>query len=164
VGLSTTLAQSKVRFFGYTAATDPLTDGDRSMLTTLELDQPGGREGILQLRCQGNSSSGKTELYVALQHDLGLSERDADSKVYWQFRFDKSAASPEWLSYLSRDARRIYLTDEARYSFVQGLRSAKQLAVVVALENGEPQTFRFNVVNPEAALKKLKCSAPKPQS
>jgi hypothetical protein len=163
------LAQSQVRFFGYTQARDPLTDADRSRITTLELGEPGQsgqREAILQLRCQGNSQTGKTELYVALEHKLRLPEWATQSatqaQVYWQFRFDKAKASPQWLSYFSEDGSRIYLSDEARASFVQGLRAAKELVIVAAIEDRAPETFRFSINLAEEGLKKLKCSAPKP--
>ena len=113
----------------------------------------------MQLRCQQNSRSKETDLYIALQHKLRLPNYYSQyATVRWQYRFDSKPASSNWLSYFSEDQTRIYLTDEARADFVAQAKKSQRLVIVVTADELEPQTFQFNLEQMTEALAKLKCS------
>jgi hypothetical protein len=153
------LAQTWIGSFAYTQKSDPLNDEDRSLIATYDREAVKGREAWLQWRCQKNSQSGTTDLFIALQHGLRLSDyANYGGRVWWQYRFDKEKASGEWLSYFSEDGSRIYLTDEARREFTNAATKAQRLTVVLNFENLEPQTYSFVLTNFNEARAKLKCN------
>ncbi|NJK45938.1 MAG: hypothetical protein HC933_18250 [Pleurocapsa sp. SU_196_0] len=152
------LAQTWIGSFAYTQKSDPLNDEDRSIIATFDREAVKGREAWLQWRCQKNSQSGKTDLFIALQHGLRVSDYAAyGGRVWWQYRFDKQTASSEWLSYFSEDGSRVYLTDEARRAFIEAATKAQKLVVVLSFDGAEPQTFSFVLDQYAEARAKLKC-------
>ena len=152
------LAQTAIGSFRYVKQSDPLNDQDRSYLFTQE-SRDAKRGAQLQLRCQQNSRSQETDLYIALEHKLKLPNYYGTyAQVRWQYRFDSKPASSNWLSYFSEDQTRIYLTDEARADFVSQARKSQRLVIVVTGDDLAPQTFQFNLEQLTEALAKLKCS------
>ena len=151
------LAQTAIGSFRYVKQSDPLNDQDRSYLFTQE-SRDAKRGAQLQLRCQQNSRSRETDLYIALEHKLKLPNYYGTyAEVRWQYRFDGKAASSNWLSYFSEDQTRIYLTDEARADFVAEAKKSQRLVIVVTGDEIAPQTFQFNLEQVTEALAKLKC-------
>jgi hypothetical protein len=151
------LAQSVIGSFRYEKASDPLNDGDRSLIWTQESRDPK-RAAQLQFRCQENNRSKVTDLYVALQHKLQLPEYYAQySRVRWQYRFDSALASDNWLSYFSEDGSRIYMADNAREDFIKTAHKSQRLVVVITGDEIAAQTYQFNLDKFSDALAKLKC-------
>jgi hypothetical protein len=151
------LAQTRIGSFIYVKQTDQLTDAEASYIWTQESRDPK-RAAKLQLRCQQNSQTKQTDLFIALEHNLKLSQYYSSyAQVRWQYRFDKNPASSEWLSYFSEDQSRIYLTDDARADFIAQAKKSQRLVMVVTGDEISPQTFNFNLEQLSEALAKLKC-------
>jgi hypothetical protein len=151
------LAQSTIGSFVYVKQIDQLTDADASYIWTQESRDPK-RAAQLQLRCQQNSQTKQTDLFIALEHNLKLPQYYSSyAQVRWQYRFDKNPASSEWLSYFSEDQTRIYLTDDARADFMAQAKKSQRLVMVVTGDEITPQTFNFNLEKFADALAKLKC-------
>jgi hypothetical protein len=154
---SLSLAQSVIGGFRHVKETDPLNDEDRSYIVTGET-RDAKRAGQLQFRCQQNSQTQKTNVFVALEHGLKLPRYYADyAKVRWQYRLDSQPASSNWLSYFSENQSRIYIADEARKDIVNDGRRAQKMTVVVTGDDLAPQTYIFNLEEFGTALGKLKC-------
>jgi hypothetical protein len=151
------LAQTRIGSFIYVKQTDQLTDAEASYIWTQESRDPK-RAAKLQLRCQQNSQTKQTDLFIALEHNLKLPQYYSSyAQVRWQYRFDKNPASSEWLSYFSEDQTRIYLTDDARADFIAQAKKSQRLVMVVTGDEISPQTFNFNLEQLSEALAKLKC-------
>jgi hypothetical protein len=151
------LAQSTIGSFVYVKQIDQLTDADASYIWTQESRDPK-RAAQLQLRCQQNSQTKQTDLFIALEHNLKLPQYYSSyAQVRWQYRFDKNPVSSEWLSYFSEDQTRIYLTDDARADFMAQAKKSQRLVMVVTGDEITPQTFNFNLEKFADALAKLKC-------
>jgi hypothetical protein len=151
------LAQTRIGSFIYVKQTDQLTDAEASYIWTQESRDPK-RAAKLQLRCQQNSQTKQTDLFIALEHNLKLPQYYSSyAQVRWQYRFDKNPASSEWLSYFSEDQSRIYLTDDARADFIAQAKKSQRLVMVVTGDEITPQTFNFNLEQLSEALAKLKC-------
>jgi hypothetical protein len=150
-------AQTTIGSFVYIKQIDQLTDADASYISTQEIRDPK-RAGLLQWRCQQNNQTKQTDLFIALEHNLNLPQYYSSyAKVRWQYRFDKSPASSEWLSYFSEDQSRIYLSDNARADFIAQAKKSQRLVMVITGDEITPQTFNFNLEKFEEALAKLKC-------
>jgi hypothetical protein len=150
-------AQSTIGSFVYIKQIDQITDADASYIWTQESRDPK-RAAQLQLRCQQNSQTKQTDLFIALEHNLKLPQYYSSyAQVRWQYRFDKNPASSEWLSYFSEDQTRIYLTDDTRADFIAQAKKSQRLVMVVTGDEIKPQTFNFNLEKFGEALAKLKC-------
>ncbi len=155
--LSAALAQSSLGSFQYVKQTDPLNDAERSYILTTE-SRNAQRAAQLQFRCQENNRSKQTDLYVVLKHNLKLpAYYSSYGRVFWQYRFDSKTASAEWTSYFSRDQSLIYLTDDARASFIEQAKVSQRLVVVITGDEIDAQTYQFNLEKFSEALAKLKC-------
>ncbi len=154
---SLALAQSAIGSFRYIKETDPLNDEDRSYIVTSET-RDAKRGGQLQFRCQQNSRSEKTDLFVTLEHGLKLPAYYSQyARVRWQYRLDNAPASSNWLSYFSEDQSRIYIADDARKDIINDGRRAQKITVVITGDEIAPQTYIFNLEEFGTALGKLKC-------
>jgi hypothetical protein len=155
--MASVLAQSTIGSFVYVKQIDQLTDSDASYISTQESRDPK-RVAQLQLRCQQNSQTKQTDLFIALEHNLKLPQYYSSyAQVRWQYRFDKNPASSEWLSYFSEDQTRIYLTDDTRADFIAQAKKSQRLVMVITGDEITPQTFNFNLEKFGEALAKLKC-------
>ena len=155
--MASAFAQTTIGSFVYIKQIDQLTDADASYISTQEIRDPK-RAGLLQWRCQQNNQTKQTDLFIALEHNLNLPQYYSSyAKVRWQYRFDKSPASSEWLSYFAEDQSRIYLTDGTRADFIAQAKKSQRLVLVITGDEITPQTFNFNLEKFGEALAKLKC-------
>ncbi len=155
--MASVFAQSNIGSFVYVKQTDQLTDAEASYIWTQESRDPK-RAAQLQWRCQQNSQTKQTDLFITLEHNLKLPQYYSSyAQVRWQYRFDKNPASDNWLTYFSEDQSRIYLTDDTRADFVAQAKKSQRLVMVVTGDEIKPQTFHFNLEKFSEALAKLKC-------
>lgn len=146
----TVAAQEAIGDFSYSARLDPITDGDRSFISTAATNSTTLRVGRLIWRCTGNLM----DLYLDADeylNDEGLVE------VVW--RFDRETPITSHWS-LSTDGTALFAGDRDRARFTRFALPASSLAMRTSDYRGVQYTYIFSMRGLTRALSRLMCAKP----